>query len=83
MAEDTSWYQQALTPPDVFQIDVRIGCIPETDHVQALVELKDPTTGILLAQASYPHAGIGQHHVVVEWAMARALVLLEDVLSPF
>jgi hypothetical protein len=33
----SDWYQQALTPPEVVELRIRIGVIPQTDHAQALV----------------------------------------------
>lgn len=49
------WYQQALTPPEVVEVRARFGMIPAVDHVQALVEVIDPTTGVQVAQWSSPH----------------------------
>jgi hypothetical protein len=46
------WYQQALIAPQVLEGVIRLGLIPAQDHGQWLVELKDPTTGVLIAQAS-------------------------------
>lgn len=77
------WYQQALTPPSVYECNIRIGVVPETDHVQVLVELKDPTTGVLLAQASRPHASMRALAHELAWCTAKAAELLEDEIPPF
>lgn len=79
----TEWYQQALTPPRVLQINVRIGVIPEQDHVQGLVELIDPTTGIQIAQASQPHRTLLQLDEVLAWAHGRAKAWLDAEIDPF
>lgn len=51
----SEWYQQALTPATVLEVNVRVGIIPSQDHVQVLAEMKDPTTGVLVAQWSMAH----------------------------
>lgn len=63
---DDEWYQQALTPPEVLEINLRFGIIPERDHGQVLAEIKDPMTGVLIAQASVHHFPLRdlRHHVV-------------------
>jgi hypothetical protein len=79
----SNWYQQALTPPDVLELNIRIGVIPSEDHLQALVELKDPTTGVLLGQWSRPHATMREQGDVIGWALQQALLALGDHTEPF
>jgi hypothetical protein len=79
----TTWYQQALTPPDVLEVNIRIGVIPQEDHVQALVELKDPTTDILLGQWSYPHRTMRDLEIVIKSCASVARQALEDHVEPF
>lgn len=77
------WYQQAITPPTVMEVNLRVGVIPETDHAQVLVEAKDPTTGILLGQWSHPHTtmhGLGR---VLDRALAKAIEFLDVEVEPF
>lgn len=78
-----NWYQQALTPPEVIECNVRIGVIPTEDHVQVLVELKDPTTGVLVGQWSRPHAPLRELLDAVEWAAVKARAALTDHCEPF
>lgn len=80
---DETWYQQSLTPPAVYEINVRIGVIPASNHMQALVEIKDPTTGILLGQRSRPHAELAQAEAVIDWAVRETLRLFDDNVEPF
>jgi hypothetical protein len=77
------WYQAALTSPTVLELNIRIGVIPDADHLQALVELKDPTTGILLGQWSRPHAPLREQGDVIGWALQQALLALGDHTEPF
>lgn len=77
------WYQQMLTPPDVLEVNIRVGVIPSADHVQVLVELKDPTTGILVGQWSKPHGRLTVLRERVEWAMWKAINAVEETVPPF
>lgn len=79
----SDWYQQSVTPPDALELNIRVGVIPETDHVQALVELKDPLTGILLGQWSCPHRGMRQLSGVLAWALNKASEVFDDAVEPF
>lgn len=79
----TSWYQQALTPHTVLECNIRVGLIPEQDHAQWLVELKDPLTGILLAQESCPHFRVAQLPEQLAEALRRAQRLCMDAAEPF
>lgn len=77
------WYQQALTPAEVLELNVRIGVIPSQDHVQVLVELKDPMTGVMIGQWSRPHATLREQGDVIEWALVKARAALADHTEPF
>lgn len=77
------WYQQALTPPEVFELNIRIGVIPSQDHVQALVELKDPMTGVLIGQWSWPHTTLRRQADAIDWAAEKARAALADQSEPF
>lgn len=79
----TSWYQQALTPPVVLECNIRIGIIPTEDHVQVQAEVKDPTTGVQLAQWSRPHCGLRNLDEAIADAARHALAQLRELVSPF
>lgn len=78
-----SWYQQALTPPTVLEVNLRIGVIREQDHGQVLVEMKDPTTGVLLAQWSHPHTTLHGLGRVLDRALAKAIDWIDAEVEPF
>jgi hypothetical protein len=82
MSDDT-WYQQSLTPPRVVEVNVRLGIIPEQDHAQVLAEMKDPTTGILIAQWSRPHVGLRNVWSALDEAVRQAGLWMADELDPF
>jgi hypothetical protein len=77
------WYQQSLTPPDVVEVNIRIGVVPSADHAQVLAEAKDPTTNIQIAMWSSPHItmhGLGR---AVDTAVAKALAWIGEEVEPF
>ena len=80
-AED--WYQGVLTPPDVVEVRIRLGLVPETDHAQCLVEMFDPVTGVQMAQASNPHEALAQWPHLLTWAVSRANEWVAEAVEPF
>jgi hypothetical protein len=79
----SNWYQQALTPPEVVELRLRFGLIAERNHVQALVELVDPMTGIQIAQWSAPHVEADRMRDLWVEATTHAWRLLEEQTEPF
>lgn len=79
----TDWYQQALTPPDVIELRLRIGVVPERNHAQAMVELVDPMTSVQIAQWSAPHVHLDGWLTLLHEATAKARQYLADTLEPF
>lgn len=80
---DSSWYQQTLTPPEVLEINVRVGLIPSQDHAQVLAEIKDPRTGILIGQWSHPHVGLSGLPEVLDTLPRRLVGWVDEHASPF
>lgn len=78
-----AWYQQALTPPLVVEANLRIGVIPGEDHTQFLAEVKDPMTGILIAQWSQPSGTCRLLRHDAERAARQLVRLLEEHVGPF
>lgn len=83
MPTNADWYQPVLTPPDVLELRIRLGFVPTTDHVQALVELYDPITGVQQAQASIPHDRLANWPALFDWARSKADDWLTEALEPF
>lgn len=79
----TDWYQQALTPPEVLELRLRLGVIPERDHVQAMVELVDPMTGVQIAQWSAPHVQVDRWLDLFDEAVHKAKHYLASSIEPF
>ena len=78
-----SWYQQALTPPEVVELRIRLGLIAETDHAQCMVEMFDPVTGVQIAQASIPHEALAQWPRLLDWARTKADDWISETVEPF
>lgn len=77
------WYQQTLTSPEVLEVNIRVGVIPSVDHVQVLAEMKDPRTGVLLAQWSSPHGTMHGLSRLLDNARGRVDAWLADAVEPF
>lgn len=80
---EAPWYQTALFASDVYELNVRVGVIQRADHLQALVELKDPTDNRLIDMVSWPHRTTEDVWVLLDEIRAAAQRMLEDVLEPF
>lgn len=49
------FYQEALLPPRVVEVRVRLGIIVDSDHCQGQIEVWEPSSGVQLALRSWPH----------------------------
>jgi hypothetical protein len=79
----SDWFQQSLTPPQVVELNLRVGVIPERDHVQVMYEAKDPTNGILLGQGSFPHTTMHSLDKTILVAAGKLVELAAEVIDPF
>lgn len=79
----TDWYQQALTPPEVIELRLRIGLVPERKHAQAMVELVDPMTGVQVAQWSRPHVHSDNWQELLDEATEKARHYIGEAHDPF
>lgn len=72
------WYQEQLFEPTVIEAHLIIGVIPDSDHAQIQIELRDPMTKILVALTSVPHMPLVQVRVRSQAALAELLAQLEE-----
>lgn len=77
------WWQQTLTPVEVVEFTLKLGVVPSADHVQWWIESKDPTTGILIGQASYPHGVMARLPHIVDEACRRLATEVHNRVDPF
>lgn len=79
----SDWYQQVLTPPEVVEVRIRLGLVPETDHAQVLVEIFDPVTGVQGGMKSIPHERLANFPTLLKWAVSVAEEWVQDRIEPF
>lgn len=80
---EQEWYQMVLTPPDVVEVRIRVGLVPETDHAQVMVEMFDPVTKVQMAQASVPHERLANYPALLAWAVGKVLDWISEQIEPF
>lgn len=78
-----NWYQQALTPPSVTELRIRLGIIPDADHAQVQVELVDPTTNVQIGMWTCPHRSWTRWADLLDWARLVAVRELDGHFDPF
>lgn len=79
----SDWVQQTLMAPEAIEATLKIGVIPETDHLQLWIEVKDPMTGVLLGQASNPHAPIAKIGAEAHRWQQRLVEMVLHHIEPF
>jgi len=72
------WFQESLFEPTVMEAHLIIGLIPEADHAQIQIELRDPISKILIALVSVPHMPLVQVRTRATAALAELLQQLEE-----
>lgn len=82
-AYSKDWAQTTLLGVEVIEVTIKLGMIPARDHVQAWIEVKDPTTDVLLAQASIPHRKVENLEHTLVWIVEKARKMIEESTSPF
>jgi hypothetical protein len=73
------WYQQLMVQPEVYEVVIRVGVIPEVDHAQVQLELNDPVTGTLRGLVSWPHLEVKDLAAKLEAVVADILADLEGM----
>lgn len=78
-----SWEQLMLVPPTVLDLTLRVGLILDSDYAQISIQMRESTTGRLLAMQSWP--GLNLHDVDdrMRDAGREFTRLLLDATSPF
>jgi hypothetical protein len=79
----SDWYQQSLLTVEVVEARIRLGIIPERSHAQVMVEVLDPTTGILIAQWSRPSGDAATWYDLLDEAVQKTHERLGDLIDPF
>lgn len=53
--EVKAWEQLLLVEPVATELTLRVGIVPESEHLQFQIEMTDASSGELLALQSWPH----------------------------
>lgn len=77
------WTQTMLLPPEAVEVRLRVGVVPERDHVQLQVEVVDPATKAVLAMWSRPHVPLDSWSHAVGEAFSKVLEHLGAMIDPF
>lgn len=83
MARGATWTQQTLIPAEAVDAVLRIGIVGASGHLQLQLEVRDASSGDLLAMESMPHRRLTQADHEVDAAAARLLALCAEFIGPF
>lgn len=72
------WFQEQLFAPTVAEAHLIIGVVPDSDHGQVQIEIRDPMSGILIALKSWPHVPLFNTRRTTMAALVDLLDALED-----
>lgn len=78
-----SWEQLTMLQPEVYEITLRVGCVPMEDHYQLQLEWKDAKTDDLLGVESRHHVGDLGLDSSLDHFLARLRAVIESARSPF
>lgn len=77
------WTQLSLLPYEVVEIDLRIGVVPESDHLQWQITVRDPAAGALLGMLSSPAVSASQWRRQLAAITSALEQIYENHVSPF
>jgi len=77
------WAQLALFPQGVVELTLRVGIAYDADHVQMQVDVRDPSSGQLIAMRSRPHMNLEMADGEIRKWSSEFLAEVLDHLSPF
>lgn len=81
-ALDEAWSQTLLMPAALFEIRVRIGGIPQENHLRWQIEALDPQTQELLAMVSRPACKLSDLELELSDIGNRLWLLFESLTNP-
>lgn len=78
-----TWHQPQMFPADIYEITLRIGVMPMSDHCQIQLDVVQQPEGDLLAMRSVHHCSIEQIQGHVDDFHDHLRYYIEFVLDPF
>jgi len=84
MSVDASnWTQMSLLPHSLLTLSITVGLSLDDDHAQIQIEVRNPSTGELLAMQSWPALSLHDFEDRMREAGREFTSLLLDATSPF
>lgn len=77
------WEQLRLIMPEAVSINLELGLVPRTDHLQWCLTVRDAVDGELLAMESVHHASLARARSTLAPALTRLLGALHRFSEPF
>lgn len=81
--EVNTWDQLQLFPSAVYEATLKIGLVPESDHLQIQLSWQDPSTGALLALQSVMHVSAQDCSTVLDSFFNRLRSDITNLSCPF
>jgi len=78
-----SWEQLSLVPHSYLDLSIRVGLCLDSDHAQIQLEVRNPTTGELLAMQAWPALSLHDLDDRMREAGREFTRLLLDATAPF
>jgi len=79
----SSWAQMSLLPHSLLTLSITVGLAMDTDHAQIQIEVRNPSTGELLALQSWPALSLHDFDDRMREAGREFTRLLLDATGPF
>jgi hypothetical protein len=79
----TQWEQLSFDKAPVYELLIRVGLVPESDHAQIQIECHDATRGELIALSSWPHLDPFALEARLQDALAEFYALVRRYSGPF
>jgi hypothetical protein len=76
-SQTVQWRQESLFPPNIVDITIKIGAVMDTNHLQWLIESRDPKTGGLRSLTSKHHAPLSSLRPQLDQVLTEVLELID------
>jgi hypothetical protein len=80
---DAAWQQLSMFVAPVFEVRLRVGGMPQSDHFQLQIEWVDATSGHLLGMVSRPHCDLDQLGEALTEFTERMRTVVWELAGPF
>lgn len=81
--EVKAWEQLLLVEPVATELTLRVGIVPESEHLQFQLEMTDASSGELLALQSWPHVPFHRGELAFAEVCSAVAHLVRERTAPF